>query len=61
MISALAYKDNGPDGFNVYLGMAIDPKYNVDGRCEWSPAIYITDKDFNSPPEVYRLKLDSTY
>ena len=25
MVSAITYKDNGPDGFNLYLGMAIDP------------------------------------
>ena len=59
-LSSLAIKDNGIDGSDVYLGMGIDPFYSTSDKCEWSPAIYLVDKDFNYK-NVWRLRLGPQY
>ena len=59
-LSSLAIKDNGIDGSDVYLGMGIDPYYSISNKCEWSPAIYLVDKDFNHK-NVWRLRLGPEY
>ena len=59
--SAITYQDNGIDGQNIYLGIALDPEYSSSNNlCKWSPAIYLVDRNFEGD-KVWRLRLDSTY
>ena len=59
-LSSLAIIDNGVDGSDIYLGMGIDPYSSTSTKCEWSPAIYLVDKEFTHK-NVWRLRLGSQY
>ena len=60
-MAAIAYKDNGVDGSNIYIGGSSDTTHiNSGDNEEWAPSITLIDKD-GQIDKAWQLKLENNF